>query len=81
MIEQELLKYAKKRYPLGSYYVSNWESKVSKVTSDFLYSEAENSIHESGKNYVFYKNKWAENCDKNGNIIPYVETEKIIELW
>ena len=80
MTQKQKLEYAKKRYPIGSYYFCPYNGRVYEVK----YSPR---IHESvnvdgGKGYLYHsqKRKWAENCDKYGKIIPYVEN-KIIELW
>lgn len=82
MTKKESLEYAKKRYPLDSYYICPWKNNVFKSKNDFRISDIEENrdVFEYSS-YAFYKGVWAENCDQNGNIIPYIETEKTLELW
>lgn len=82
MTKQELLEYAKKRYPKGSFYkevgYKSFEIAESKGYFDF---SGIGIFCGFGYVYSFNEKIWAQNCDQNGNIIPYIETETTIELW
>lgn len=78
----ELKKYAEKRYPENSYYkeVAYKQFQVGRALHVF---QSDNKGIYCGFGYLYtFKDKiWAENCDENGNVIPYLETEKVMELW
>jgi len=62
MTREELLEEAKRKYPIGTRYISPYsgDKKIVKCHEDeFDWSSSTNGIHDGGS-FVYYDNKWAE---------------------
>lgn len=81
MNREQLIEYVEKRYPEGSYYLDFHDGKSFHKRKHEVRISPSLSTVWVGDRFVFYNRKWVDNCDEFGNIIPYKETDKIVEIW